>query len=256
MIGPGQVIPATPEHIMYAYEDFVNCDLFGDIHHHMTFLTWTYRKYPHALLIGGTGSGKTTALKQITAAFINTEKDSEIFLCTFKHKDDDFPFLADGPHFASYARCDLLFEIFYERFTARLNGDDSARNLLLLVFDEWAGFLLSLEKKDQEEKQKKLGQILMMGRSMNIQVIVAMQRPDAQFFKNGARDNFNLIIALGNLSDDGIKMVFSSGHADKIEPCVNIGEGYSLVGGSSLYHILIPYPTEDIDIILEKKLKS
>ena len=251
-----QAMPVSTGSIPYAHEDFLHIDPFEKEHHIYIPLEWKYKKYPHALLIGGTGSGKTTALKQITAAFINTEKDSEIFLCTFKHKDDDFPFLTDSPHFASYAHCGELFEAFYSRFLARLNGDDSDRNLLLLVFDEWAGFLLSLEKKDQEEKQKKLGQILMMGRSMNIQVIVAMQRPDAQFFKNGARDNFNLIIALGNLSDDGIKMVFSSGHADKVEPCVNIGEGYSLVGGSSLYHILIPYPTEDIDIILEKKLKS
>lgn len=255
MIGPGQVIPASPEQIPYAFENFIYTDILGGLHQHMTPLTWAYKKNPHGLIIGGTGSGKTTALKQMVALFALHVKDSEIFLCTYKHKNDDFPFLTDGPHFASYARCDYLFEIFYERFTERLKGTDSSRNLLLLVFDEWAGFLLSLDKTNQEEKVKKLGQILMMGRSMNIQVIVAMQRPDAVFFKNGARDNFNLILALGNLSPDGLKMVFSSDYAAMIQPCMQIGDGYSLTGGILLQRIMIPFITKDVEINLIRKLQ-
>lgn len=250
-----QAMPVSAGSIPYAHEDFLHIDPFEKEHHIYIPLEWKYKKYPHALLIGGTGSGKTTALKQITAAFINTEKDSEIFLCTFKHKDDDFPFLTDGPHFASYAHCGELFEAFYSRFLARLNGDDSDRNLLLLVFDEWAGFLLSLEKKDQEETLKKMGQILMLGRSMNVQIIVAMQRPDALFFKNGARDNFNLIIAMGNLSADGKHMVFSSEYVDQIQPCTKIGEGYALMGGSTFNKIRMPPPSLDIDKVLTHKLQ-
>lgn len=255
MITNGWVLPTLPNQIFYGHSEEIFRDPGGVPFSVYGKCYWEFKRSPHALLIGGTGSGKTTALKQITAAFINTEKDSEIFLCTFKHKDDDFSFLTNGPHFASYARCDLLFEIFYERFTARLNGDDSARNLLLLVFDEWSGFLLSLEKKEQEETLKKMGQILMLGRSMNVQIIVAMQRPDALFFKNGARDNFNLIIAMGNLSADGKHMVFSSEYVDQIQPCTKIGEGYALMGGSTFNKIRMPPPSLDIDKVLTHKLQ-
>lgn len=255
MIGPGQVIPATPNDIPYAYEDNIHMDIWGNVHHHRTLLSWSYRTNPHALIVGGTGSGKTTALKQIVALFAYRVQDSEIFLCTYKHKDDDFPYLADSPHFASYARCGELFEAFYARFVARLEGADPTRNLLLLVFDEWAGFLLSLDKKEQEETLKKMGQILMMGRSMNVQAIVAMQRPDAIFFKNGARDNFNLILALGNMSADGIKMIFPSNISDMVQPCGTVGEGYSLVSGFFLHRIIIPFVAKKVDVVLKRKLQ-
>lgn len=215
---------------------------------------WDYKKYPHALLIGGTGTGKTTVLKKITATFAQQVKDSEIYLCTFKHRNDDFPYLAENLHFASYSRCTELFESLHTRLTARLNGEDSTQNLLMMVFDEWAGFLLSLDKKEQEDKLKKLGQILMLGRSMNIQALIAMQRPDALFFKNGARDNFNLILAMGNLSADGKHMIFSSDFIDQLKPCIQIGEGYALIAGSVLNRIRVPPPTTDIDKILKYKL--
>ena len=53
-------------------------------------LEWEYRKYPHALLVGGTGSGKTTLLKNMLAQFIYREKDAEIYLATYKTRCEDF----------------------------------------------------------------------------------------------------------------------------------------------------------------------
>ncbi len=126
---------------------------------------------------------------------------------------------------------------------------------MLLVFDEWAGFLLSLDKKEQEEVLKKMGQILMIGRSMNVQTIVAMQRPDALFFKNGARDNFSLILALGNLSADGKHMIFSSEYIDQIQPCTKIGEGYALLSGSEMNRIRLPPPSNTDEPLLKSKLR-
>ena len=152
-------------------------------------LEWEYRKYPHALLVGGTGSGKTTLLKNMLAQFIYREKDAEIYLATYKTRCEDFSNIMENPHFGAYSQCQEVFNRFYERFQDRLNGSDKTRHMLLLFIDEWAGFLTSLNKKEQDQVVGQMGQIAMLGRSLNVQIILAMQRPDAVFFRNGARDN-------------------------------------------------------------------
>lgn len=203
-------------------------------------LLWEYQKYPHALLVGGTGSGKTTLLKNMLAWWIYLAKDSEIYLATYKPRCEDFSMIAESSHFGDYRRCTEIVLAFYERFQERLNGSDNSRNLLLLCFDEWVGFLLSLNKKEQDQIIDKMGQIVMLGRSLNVQIILAMQRPDAVFFRNGARDNFNLVIGMGNLSGDGKRMIFPSDYIEQIQPVTEIGIGYALIGGYDFYRIRVP----------------
>lgn len=42
--------------------------------------------------------------------------------------------------------------------------------------------------------------ILFMGRSLGIILLIGLKRADAEHFKTGARDQFKSILALGNLS--------------------------------------------------------
>ena len=60
--------------------------------------------------------------------------------------------------------------IFYNCFLNRQSGKDNNRNFLLLVWDEWASYILSLDKKVAEEEKKKLAILLMLGRSFNVHV--------------------------------------------------------------------------------------
>lgn len=209
-------------------------------------LDWNYIRYPHALLIGGTGSGKTTLLKRILAGAIGQE-NAEVFLATYKPRYEDFSYLKNGTHFGDYARCREVFDSFFLRFQKRLEGRDRARFPVFLFFDEWVGFILSLNKKEQEDVLNRMGQILMLGRSLKVQVVLAMQRPDAVFFRNGARDNFNLTVAMGNLSRDGINMVFPSEYISQMAPCTEIGFGHVLIGGSCFYRIRVPlFPCDPV----------
>lgn len=216
-------------------------------------LEWEYRKYPHALLVGGTGSGKTTLLKNMLAQFIFCQRDAEIYLATYKPRCEDFSNITENPHFGDYSRCHEVFERFYDRFIDRLNGSDKTRHMLLLFIDEWVGFLLSLNKKEQDQMVDRMGQIVMLGRSLNVQAILAMQRPDAVFFRNGARDNFNLIIGMGNMSSDGKRMIFPSDYIDQLEPVAEIGTGYALVGGYNLSRIRVPPLSETAEKLIEHK---
>lgn len=217
-------------------------------------LDWDWKKYPHALLVGGTGSGKTTCLKWLIAQFAYREPQSEIYLATYKPKAEDFAYLEPCEYFADYQDSKDLFNRYFDRFKCRLDGSDSARTPLVLFFDEWVGFLLSLNKKEQDELLSKMGQLLMLGRSLKVIIILAMQRPDAVFFKNGARDNFNVVIALGNMSSEGQRMIFTNDCISQIQPCNEIGTGYVLIGGYEFNKICIPPPKKAADYYIKNKL--
>ena len=83
-------------------------------------LFWDFKKYPHALLVGGTGSGKTTLLKNMLAQFIYRDKEAEIYLATYKPRCEDFSNIMESPHFGDYSHCQEVFHRFYERFLDRL----------------------------------------------------------------------------------------------------------------------------------------
>ena len=98
-----------------------------------------------------------------------------------------------------------------------------------------------------------MGQLAMLGSSLNVQTILAMQSPDDVFFRNGARDNFNLIIGMGNMSSDGKRMIFPSDCIDQLQPVTEIGTGYALIGGYDLYRIRVPPLSEAVEKLITRK---
>lgn len=161
------------------------------------YVTWR-DKAPHMVVFGATGSGKTYCTKLILARVSKMIKDSQFYICDFKG-DNDFSYLNGTDRFFRFMDCekslDDIMEILYKRQSNELKD----RNMLILFFDEWASYILNIDKKKAEEEKKKLATLLMLGRSFNIHVMVSQQRVDASYFSS-ARDNFNLVIALGNLS--------------------------------------------------------
>lgn len=69
-------------------------------------------------------------------------------------------------------------------------------------------------------------------------MFVSQQRVDASYF-NAARDNFNLVIALGNLSAEGKEMMFRE-FKDQMKPDRKQGTGYMLTNGTDLTSIVVP----------------
>lgn len=110
--------------------------------------------------------------------------------------------------------------------------------MLVLFFDEWASYCNILDKKAVEEEKKKLSTLLMLGRSFRIHVIVSQQRADAQYFGT-ARDNFNLVIGLGNLSEESKNMLFHD-FKEQMQSDRNLGTGYMLTNGTNLTPIIVP----------------
>lgn len=200
------------------------------------YVTWR-DKAPHMVVFGATGSGKTYCTKLILARVSKMIKDSQFYICDFKG-DNDFSYLNGTDRFFRFMDCekslDDIMEILYKRQSNELKD----RNMLILFFDEWASYILNIDKKKAEEEKKKLATLLMLGRSFNIHVMVSQQRVDASYFSS-ARDNFNLVIALGNLSAEGKEMMFRE-FKDQMKPDRKQGTGYMITNGTDFTPIVVP----------------
>lgn len=208
------------------------------------YIKWDSELSPHGAIFGGTGSGKTYAEKLLLSRIALKCPDSQFFICDFKG-DSDFSFLISEKRFYRYSECKKGLEDFFARFSARQSGKDNDRSFLLLVFDEWASYILSLDKKTADDEKKKLAVLLMLGRSFNVHVLVCMQRLDVAYIQS--RDCIGLILAMGNLSDEGKEMMFKD-YKNQMKPNRRQGTGYMLINGTDFTPFVVP-TVSDADLM-------
>lgn len=79
-----------------------------------------------------------------------------------------------------------------------------------LVFDEYVAFMECLTTKESMAVLSQLKKIIMLGRQAGYFLVVACQRPDAKYFSDGIRDQFNFRVALGRVSELGYGMMFGA----------------------------------------------
>jgi len=200
------------------------------------YVYWNYERLPHTLVVGATGSGKTYGTKLFLGRISKRIPDSQITVCDYKA--EDYRFLEGYKRHSQFDGCREGLSDFYQFFQMRQEGKDTSRNFRLLMFDEWASFLNNMsDKKYIEESKRKLGTLLMLGRSYNCHVLVVQQRGDAQYFST-ARDNFNTIISIGNISKEGAAMFGFD--QEQMQPVHQQGAGFMLSNGTDLTAIQVP----------------
>lgn len=197
------------------------------------------RTHPSMLITGSSGSGKSYALKYLIWNLL--QECVSLYFCNFK-KSADFQFLQNHSDYYTYLDCCNGLEKFYADFKQAQEQDiEFNGEFHILVFDEYPAFILATSMRDKklaERYKVMISEILMSGRSYGYGVWLIMQRPDSRFFSDGARDNFQATISLGNFSIQAKTMLYPDAELPK--RVYKAGEGICWIDGVGLKEIKFP----------------
>lgn len=195
----------------------------------------------HTLLCGMSGSGKSYAENLMIARIAKTE--GKVYFADFK-QDDSFIYLRNCPRYYPYDKTTEALEIVYDTLHKRQSGEDTSRSPVTLVWDEYMANTLAIQgikKQISEQISRKASEILMLGRSLGVRLVITCQRPDAAAFPAGSRLNYGVILIVGAPIKSIYEMLIPKEYIEKIgDREFKRGEGVVLLQGSELHFIKIP----------------
>ncbi len=194
----------------------------------------------HAIIVGGSGSGKSTAVLY----WLYKAKKCNYSLCIVDFKASREFSGITGNYFEFESSYEGI-KNFYQEF---LNTPEGSKTIKILLIDEIAGLLThySMTKENKakaDEIRNIMSSILMLGRSRNCYLWLVMQRYSANIFpaSSGSADNFHICVGLGRLTVDGRKGLFAGEHFEGEENLqFGQGKGIILIDGQPLKSIIIP----------------
>lgn len=228
-------------------------------------IKWKIGSPPHLLIVGSTGSGKTYMVNTLILDYLS--KGAELFVADPKSADlAMIGRIVDKEHTATTENeiAKLLREASeeMERRYRKLFADESSFGKtwkdfsdvkpLVVVIDEYAAFAAVSSQKVVKEVQGYLFNLILKGRQAGIEVVMIMQRPDANILSGNLRDQFGVRIGLGNMTDEGRRMLFGSVDME-FKSIREIGGGYVMIDGqhNAPVYIETPLLTGGFDFIGE-----
>ena len=218
-------------------------------------LTLTLERYPHWLICGPSGSGKSYLTKYLFWSLSKID-DLEIFCCDFKNSGD-YSFV-DEDHLAVGKDCPSMIQRFYDAYLQIKEANLPHR--ILLVFDEWAAYCLwaeAYDKKLAKESKDQIAEVLMMGRRLGSNnggafIWTVLQRPDAAYF-GSSRDNYFVKIIMKDVTKSIRTMLDVSDDDVPVEHIVKPGHGVCFLD-DAIYAFVVPqYDSKAMDALLTAK---
>lgn len=206
-------------------------------------ISYDISKVSHGLTIGSTGSGKTYFINSKILSY--AKMNADIYICDPKSADlsliqfiKNFP--KDRVATTPTQICKILrivTQIMEERYRIYFQSIDAFGktfkdfNLkpVVIVFDEFTAFIKTSDKQLTKEAMSYLYSLLNKGRQMGITVEFLLQRADTEFLDGALREQIGCRVALGNLSKDAYRMIFSSNN--EFKSITVKGGGYVMIDG-------------------------
>lgn len=180
--------------------------------------------HPHLLIAGETGSGKSVMIRAIITTFIlHFGTDLELHLCDLKRSEfhlfrhchnvsSVMTKKSELKNCLTYLKKELkvrgdlcdAYEVSHIENYNKIKGVDK-KNKIVLCIDE-----VALLKKDNDIMDI-VEEISCIGRSLNITLILSMQRPDAKLLDGQLKNN--------------LTVRFAFRHSDKINSDITLGRG-------------------------------
>lgn len=203
----------------------------------------------HTLICGMSGSGKSYLVTQFLARiYLHGGRTSVIYLADYKN-EDAFAFLRKCSRYYAYDKTIDALEEVYTIMNRRQCGEDTSRHFVTLIWDEYMATVLALlgsDKKKAEDIMRKVAEILMLGRSVGVRLVIVCQRPDATAFPTGCRVNFGLIFIVGASLESIYSMLMPKEFIDKVgNREFRTGEGVMLWQGAELRYLKVPIVRDD-----------
>ena len=195
-------------------------------------IIWDWKRCPHLLLTGNTGSGKTQLAQYIISCLV--KQGVRVIYCDPKNDDDMRLFMQNYPSVKYATKENDIARVVREteqevrsreQDLQSIGIKEAEFNPVYLLFDEMIAFAKIAEKKTYEETAKRLSATIVAGRSKRVYAGVILQRPDTSFIEGAIRDNLGCRICMGQMSDTAYKMAFGSDFADVKNLRREIGSG-------------------------------
>lgn len=205
---------------------------------------WHPAVSPHCLVIGGTGSGKTSFQHTVLTHF----SQSLWRVWVLDGKRIEFAGFRTWPNVELVAArvehqvrmLQAAHDLMEQRYTQLENGTARLEDFepLALIIDEYATFKARVIRWYTTVKPKGapakppvlelLSDLARLARSAKIHLLLGIQRPDAEFLGGEMRDNFGARLSLGRLSPQGAMMMWDSPAIGVAIPRNKRGRGVTL----------------------------
>lgn len=237
----------------------------------MDGVVWDYAEVPHMLITGGTGGGKTYLILTLIQALV---KVGTVDICD--PKEADLKDLRDLKLFKRHVftgktwitRClkNAVAEmnrryVYMKLLPTYTTGKNFAYYDIppyFIIVDEWAAFFGTLNYKEQDEILGYIKELVLKARQAGVFLILATQRPDAENFGGGIRDNILFRVSVGKLQEQGYYMTFGSDQKNKAFINKSIkGRGYVDDGSAVPREFYAPFVPKDYNFLKEfEKIES
>lgn len=202
------------------------------------------KKVSSILIVGKSGSGKSVSAVWYLWQMLHT-MESICYLADYKAGEEYEAF--EGSHsYASGKDAVQMILDFYDFFTEIRNNRIRLEEHYTLFIEEYFGLLTYAEtqsKKLKTELMAKIGEILAVGRGLNIGIVLCIQRADSSNFSAGAREQFQCVLSFGRCSGEQFRMLGYSGELEE-NPTGNYTAGQALClidGQDGVQEIIVPW---------------